>query len=397
MAPAETEQPIDLDFPRQEFQERYRRAKELMAREGLDALLVTSQRNYIYFTGHTATGTLPYWLWTLSEARPFIAVLPREGEPFMVIHIIGQNLARGCWIDRRKVWADEPFRASYFTDALKEFGLTQGTIGCEFGEEQRFGLPLAEFFAVQKAMPGLKWTDASRLLWDLRALKSRAEVERMREANRITVSTADLFIEQARTGMTARDAGNLLQRLALEHGADYLPLCLFTVTGPNGRAQYPPAIDRPFQNGDLLYLDTGAQHKGYSADVNRMIFFGKPPKAIYDNFEAVANLQRFLIAQIRPGAVLSEVRAALDEEYRRQGLPLRPIRAGHGIGMQPTEAPSINAASTVVLRPGMTITAEPSFVTPDGYQFTVEHDLLVTADGSDNLTDAPLELSVVPR
>ncbi len=384
-----------LDFPPEEFHARFRRARELMARDGLDALLVTSQCNYIYFTGHSATRTVPHWLWNLSDARPFIAVLPREQEPFLVIHTIADGFVAGCWIDRRKVWAQEPFRAAYLVEALEEFGLTRGTIGCEFGEEQRFGMPLAEFFAVQREVPGLKWVDASRLLWDLRAMKSPAEVGRIRQANTITVRVGDRFVETARSGTTLREAGNLLQRLALDEGADCLPLCLFMVTGPNGNSQYPPATDRALQKGDLFYLDMGAQYMGYTADVNRMIYFGDPPEAVRRYYGIVADLERFLIEQIRPGAVLSQVRAALDDAYRHHGLPLRSFRAGHGIGMQPTEAPSLISTSQVVLQPGMTITVEPGFPTPEGYYFSVEHDMLVTDTGSENLTSAPLELLVV--
>lgn len=386
-----------MDFPPEEFQARYRRAQELMERNGLDALMITSQRNYIYFTGHSATRTVPNWLWNLNDTRPFIAILPRNKQPFLVLHIIAESFSKGCWIQDHKVWAQEPFRAAYLVDALKEFGLTEGVIGCEFGDEQRLGLPLTELFAVQREMPGLQWVDASRLFWDMRIKKSPLEIKCIREANRITVEIGDEWVRQARAGMTGREAGNLLQRLALDAGADYLPLCLMFITGPNGAWEYPPATDRPILKGDLLYLDYGAQYRGYTADVNRMVYFGDPPDLIRQYYDKLAQLERFMMLQIRPGAALKEIRVALDGEFRRLGLPTKPYRAGHGIGMQPTEAPSINMESQVVLEPGMTITIEPAFPTPEGYFFSIEHDMLVTETGGENLTPAPLELLVVNR
>lgn len=386
-----------MDFPPEEFHRRYQRAQEAMARQGLDALLVTSQRNYIYFTGHSATHTLPHWFWNLSDARPFAAMLPRDREPFLVIHSIAAAFVEGCWIERRTVWTQEPFQAAHLVEALKEFGLTAGAIGCEFGEEQRLGLPLAAFFAVQEEMPGLQWVDASRLLWDLRMVKSSEEIARIREANRITVQISDRWVAQAHTGMTTRAAGNLLQRMALEEGADYLPLCLFIISGPNGNHRFPPATDRAFQKGDLLYLDIGAQYLGYCADVNRMIHFGSPPEEVRRHFAVLVDLERFLMEHIRPRAHLAQVRAALDNEYRRRGLTPNPHRAGHGIGMQPTEAPSVIGTSEVVLEPGMTITVEPSLQSPSGYRFSLEHDLLVTETGAENLTPALPDLLVVDR
>ena len=44
--------PLYPDFGRDEFEHRYRRARKLMESTGIDALMVTEEKNYIYFTGH---------------------------------------------------------------------------------------------------------------------------------------------------------------------------------------------------------------------------------------------------------------------------------------------------------------------------------------------------------
>ena len=400
-----------VNFSVKEFHDRYKRTKEYMSKYNMDALMITTERNYIYYTGHTATGTVPHWLWNMTYARPFAAVLPLEKEPFLVYSYVAEDLfsqpyARRegayiiseaqspSWIKQRKVYVNEPFTIDYFIDAFKEFGLTKGVIGCEFGIEQRLGLPLNDFIKLQKEFPKIKWVDASNIFWNMRVKKSPAEIERLKEANRITMTISDRLIETAHVGMTTHEAEALLYKWAKDEGADYLGLTLFYVTGPNGGYEYPPT-GRYFQKGDLLYLDLGAQFQGYLADVNRLAHFGKPPDSLVKYNSILVEISKFLMSNILPGERIKDVWLKLQDVYKRHGLPMRPNREGHGIGMQSAEWPSLNAATELILEPNMTITSEPAFPTPEGYYLSIEHTMLVTEHGSESLTNLPFEMQII--
>lgn len=58
---------VTPEFPRAEYEGRWRRAREAMASAGLDALLVTSEANYRYLSGHHTA----FWL---SKSRPLLMV-----------------------------------------------------------------------------------------------------------------------------------------------------------------------------------------------------------------------------------------------------------------------------------------------------------------------------------
>ena len=66
-------------FSAADIERRWTRARAEMAEQGLDALLVSGEENFQYFTG--STGTLAYHY---SCTRPAVLVFPREGEPAAV-------------------------------------------------------------------------------------------------------------------------------------------------------------------------------------------------------------------------------------------------------------------------------------------------------------------------
>lgn len=91
---------------------------------------------------------------------------------------------------------------------------------------------------------------------------------------------------------------------------------------------------------------------------------------------------------------------------QKNKLPQEPF--GHGLGLELHEPPYVIAESDVVLEPGMVLAIKPclyddqvlrSFLeayTPGGEGvFFVEDNVLITEDGSENLTPISRELNIV--
>ena len=66
-------------------------------------------------------------------------------------------------------------------------------------------------------------------------------------------------------------------------------------------------------------------------------------------------------------------------------------RAGHGVGLQLTEPPSIATCDDTLLQPGMVVTCEPGYVNEIGC-FDIEENILVTEDGYEILSSGKREL-----
>jgi Xaa-Pro dipeptidase len=67
-------------------------------------------------------------------------------------------------------------------------------------------------------------------------------------------------------------------------------------------------------------------------------------------------------------------------------------RTGHGIGMEGHEEPYMYAANQLVLKPGMAYTVEPGIYLPDYNGVRIEDDVIITADGSESLSDFSRDL-----
>ena len=84
-------------FKTEEFEERTLRAQGLMWQQEIDALLLTTEPEFRYFSGfHTL-----FWQ---SPARPWFLVIPLDGKPIAVIPEIGSERMASTWISQIETW-----------------------------------------------------------------------------------------------------------------------------------------------------------------------------------------------------------------------------------------------------------------------------------------------------
>src|SRR5215470_11742922 len=127
-------------FSRREMDRRYARAQEAMAARGLDALLVTGEENFQYFTGTSASLALHY-----SLSRPNVLILPRRGEP-VVLSQTKEYMTLSSYITEFREYFDLlSFPHGLLADTLREAGLEHRRVGAELGQEQRLGIPVGAY------------------------------------------------------------------------------------------------------------------------------------------------------------------------------------------------------------------------------------------------------------
>src|SRR5258705_4275653 len=153
-------------FEYDELVARADRARALLDRDNLDALIVTGNfsagSNYFYLSGNLPRDS------QLNYSRPHVMVLPRIGEPFLWVYGINKaNAALQSWV-KDIVSYGPPFSGTALAEAMAERGLDRGRIGAEFGVDQRILMPYTEWRALEAATPNAEFVDASTLLWELR-------------------------------------------------------------------------------------------------------------------------------------------------------------------------------------------------------------------------------------
>ncbi|MBI4493764.1 MAG: aminopeptidase P family protein [Chloroflexi bacterium] len=380
---ATAQQPPDpLPWPEGEFARRWRRAQAMMAEAGFDGLIASESTNFRYLAGYESQQFI-------HKMRPMVFILPRRGDPALFIYgLEAPNVLALGVIRDVSSYVDVPFPVGDLARLLRERGLGSGVLGVERGPNQRLGMPLDDFLALQAALPEVAWRDAGALLDGVQMVKSEAEVEMVRRACAITEQAWPIILSRLSPGITMIELQRQVTRTFVEHGAD-------PVT-PGRSAVYRlsdgPASPR-FQSGDVLKLDFGARYNGYYCDVARLATFGASTERHRDIHRQVAGLLRDCIAAARPGVRAREIMAFNNAALGRMGQPPIPgtKRIGHGIGVGYTQPPSLNVVDETPLAPGMVIAVEPRIETELG-MVHLEEMVLVTESGPRALTTGAAEL-----
>jgi Xaa-Pro aminopeptidase len=227
----------------------------------------------------------------------------------------------------------------------------------------------------------------------LRVVKDELEIEALRRAITITTEGAKAGMRAAHPGMWEYQLEAVVEFTFRDLGADRLGYPSIVGSGPNSTVLHYVANRRRMEAGDLVVIDVGAEYAQYTADVSRTFpvsgRFTERQKAIYD---LVLGAQSAAIEAVKPGVTMRELnqvaRAYMDQHsgdlcgesscsrYFVHGL-------GHWIGMRVHDVGDYS----MPLEPGMIFTIEPGIYIPEEQLgVRIEDDILVTPDGSENLS-----------
>lgn len=232
----------------------------------------------------------------------------------------------------------------------------------------------------------------------LRLIKSEAEQALLRAAGEVGVCGVEAIMDAAVPGATEAEVAAAGFDAVLRAGGMVYGISLSTGPYAHSYAQSQPAPFDPrrvLREGDMARTDFYGSVDGYLFDFGRSRVVGREPDA---DQQALLDAARESvvagIAEIRPGARLGDVARACEEtltdsEYARRGLglPAEFGSWGHSLGLN-WEAPYIDAASDVVIKPGMCLAVEKRVAVPGVGGATYEDDVLVTPAGHEVITPA---------
>lgn len=253
--------------------------------------------------------------------------------------------------------------------------------------ELRFVKLLTERF------PEVEVKDCSRMIWDLRIIKSPAEIELLRRAGHIGVKAHIELIKATRPGMNEYELAALYEYLCKKEGAQDLAYSMIICSGENHAYVHYYKHDRVLQDGDFLVIDVGPDLSYYDVDITVSYpVNGKFTPRQREIYEASNAVHKACMSVYRPGLTLEKARKEVNEILKKQGFDLskeifqkRTMRPGFGhyVGM----AVHDSGGGPAVLKPGMVFANEPYAVFPDeNLGVRIEDTILITEDGCENLT-----------
>lgn len=390
------------DFPVQEYQERWNRASQLMEEQDIDALLLTQCENVRYFSGYLSL------LWC-SKFRPFVVVLPKDHSLGASLILPGQERGNSLtsWIEDVVIYSDQVDPVLYIAEVLEKKGFGRRNIGAELGFGQRLGMTYDQFGELRAKLPDARFVNATRLIQDIRVIKSPAEIECLKKACEISQVAARTGWEALHPGMTEKELVAIMVSTMFRKGAELgIVPSFFAIRAGWERNKVPNALatDTVIREGDLVAIDAGACYKGYVCDFIRQAFVGEPTTDQLELFNLAIEANDAAIEAIRPGVTGADVYEAAIQVFEDAGVSQYNLSniVGHGLGLEVHEIPWLGErevvyTSDVILKPGMCFSVEPIIGglkdmdgTPDPEhetgRFIVEDVVVVTETGCENLT-----------
>jgi len=234
---------------------------------------------------------------------------------------------------------------------------------------------------------GLDLVPRSGVVERLRAVKDETELAAIRRACAITDRVYERLAQLPFVGRTERDVSWDLTRLFHEEGGDGLAFESIVGAGPTGSRPHARAGDRKIGAGELVVIDAGCTVDGYASDYTRTFATGPLDGEAAEAYAVVLAAQTAALGAIRaglPGLEADAVARRVVEESAFAGTFGHGL--GHGLGLDVHELPRLSTETSDVLEPGNVVTVEPGVYLDGRFGVRIEDDVVVTADGIENLT-----------
>jgi methionyl aminopeptidase len=225
------------------------------------------------------------------------------------------------------------------------------------------------------------------------SIKSAREVALLREAGELAAATLMGVDKLIRPGITTEEINTFVHADTLERGARPAPLNYHgfpksVCTSVNQVVCHGiPRPDEVLAHGDIINVDVTSIHKAYHGDTSATFYVGDPTPDAKHVVEVARRSLELGIAEVREGARLGDIGAAIQEFAEGQGCSVVRAFVGHGIGRVFHEPPQVSHVGRwgtgLRLRAGMTFTIEP-MINLGGYEVEILEDnwTAVTRDGS---------------
>ena len=254
-------------------------------------------------------------------------------------------------------------------------------------------------------------------------LHGPAGYEGMRAAGRLAAEILDALVPMVRPGVTTAAIDDVVRQMTLAGGAvpatlgyrGYTHSCCISIN--HVVCHGIPSETRVLRDGDIVNIDVTPLLDGWHGDSSRMYLVGDVPLKAKRLVDVTYECLMIGIAQVKPGARLGDIGAAIQAHAERQRYGVVREFCGHGLGRLFHDAPEVihaaRAGTGPELKPGMFFTIEPMInlgkagvkLLDDGWTAVTrdrslsaqfEHSIGVTETGAEIFTLSPAGLHCPP-
>ncbi|HBB93522.1 MAG TPA: hypothetical protein DC042_17815 [Bacteroidales bacterium] len=282
-----------------------------------------------------------------------------------------------------------PFTAEEFNSDVSTRSEWDGRLN----REQQFAKVLKEKYA------GTEVKDCSQMIWDLRMIKSPAEIEKMRIAGRIGAEAMNAVMKAAKPGMYEYELSSLFEYECKRKGCKEMAFDVIISSAENHEYLHYAQHNRLLTDGDFLVVDAGPAWEDYDTDIS--ISFpvnGKFTPRQKEIYEACKAVSLACLEFYKPGITGYEVGAKVKELLISKGYKvetdafsrLRFFKEGgitHSVGLATHDCGGRDVPKNIPLKAGMVFACDVFATFPDeNLGVRVENTVVITETGCENLT-----------
>ena len=344
--------------------------------QGLDAVLITDEKNQRYATGFPITDGAVFVsrdrAWLITDSRYIEAATAAvAGSGITVVLYTKEHGLTDC-----------------LREAIRESGAEK------LAAEDR-KLSYSEYLAYEKDL-GRELLGAGDMFITLRAVKSGEELDSMREAQRISEKALEAVLHTIKPGMTEKQVAAELVYHMLLNGSEANSFDPIVVTGSKTSLPHGVPGDKVIQAGDFLTMDFGCLKNGYCSDMTRTVAVGYATEEMRIVYDVVLRAQLAGIDAARAGIQGKVIDAAARKvitdagygEYFGHGF-------GHSLGLDIHERPNANPAGEAIMPEGSVCSAEPGIYIPGRFGVRIEDVMILRENGAEVITRSPKELIIL--
>ena len=231
-------------------------------------------------------------------------------------------------------------------------------------------------------------------------IKSKREIELMREASKITALTYEMIEKNIKVGMSTYELDNMAYDFIKSQGG--IPAQKGYPSGQRGVPDFPgtlcisindevihgiPSKEVIIKDGDVVSVDLVVLKNGYNGDAARTYIVGNASKEAKELVEVTKQAFFEAMKYAKAGNRIGDISNAVDSYVRKFGFSVVKEFQGHGIGKEMHEDPGVpnygKPGKGPRLEKGMTIAVEPMVIAGNPDIWELEDGwTIVTRDGS---------------
>lgn len=252
---------------------------------------------------------------------------------------------------------------------------------------------------IQQMVPHLALQPLNQLLDEMRWVKTPYEIELVRKSSEIGAEGVKEAMKGTRPGMYEYEIEAAARYVYTRRGARGDAFRPIVASGPNTMILHYSANNRQMMDGEVVYMDYGADYEYYNSDITRTWpVSGRFTPEQEKMYRCILEARDAIIAAMKPGVTIKQLQDVAEEVYKKHGFQ-KEFQAlgryiGHTIGISTHD---VDPDRTRPLVAGVVYNVEPLLEIPEKkIHMRLEDTVLVTPTGAVNMTaGAPAALDEI--